>query len=228
MYKRTCWLCIFGGLLFGLILALVFSSSAVAVDKSAKKSDKEEKPVEEVVPPVEDDRVCEAEIFYTWKRLPPPPPPPSSGQPGKELVVTAVSKGKDLPKDTDKSEEAIEEFFGNVSEKGSDDERLKESLMRRLSEERGKAKVHCEKVRESESSCTAEKLKPLSVDYRELDFVARRKLLDSISSDCSRNLGVCLSTRSGPVNCYSAALPKPKAAEQPEEVTDKGKGKDKK
>lgn len=163
------------------------------------------------------DIVCEAAVSYSWKRRPLPPPP--NARPSREESAPAP--------------EPTTEFFTTVGEQGIVEADTKSRVTNKLAMAQSQALDECRKLHESQAGCVTDKLRKTAPDYSRLDFAGRKAILDSITADCTFNLGTCLSASAGEVTCRTnrppdLAPPAPAAPAAAAPVDAKAEGKKKK
>lgn len=133
------------------------------------------------------ERVCEAEVYYSWQPPRPkqephpagvaPPPPPAIPSP-------------------------VEVLFTKSTERGTGgDEAIKKRLLGAISVAKNNALVECQSQHQNQAQCVSRKLKSISADYSRLDYQSQRTFREAITDDCRSQAGLCLSTRVGEVSC---------------------------
>jgi len=185
------------------ILTLSVARTVWAADEEKKEEEAKEAPKESAA-----RLVCEADVFYTWKRLPPPPSAKEAQGQSTQRNTPPPAAGQTKP---------IEVFYRRVTKEGENEQLIRTLLSTRLSEERGAALSECREQHENSSGCVARKLRSISDQYRTLGFAARKTLLESITSDCQNRQGDCLSTRASELRCFRLT-PQMKKKENPKEA----------
>lgn len=184
-----------------LLTPLIYASSTWAADKEEKTA---EAPTETSAPPEAAGEganfICEADVFFSWKRTPPP-------------RTTTDAQGKTVPVAVDPELlKPIEEFFTKVGESGKIENDVRNRLATRLGGVELQARRSCEELHQDRVSCVSRNLRTTKSDYQLLDFAARKALLSSIERECEDNTGVCLSTRTGAITCFLNTPPDAAAA----------------
>ncbi len=138
---------------------------------------------------------CEADIFYSWKRLPPKQAAAQPGQANAEQGAKGEPPGEAAP------EEPIEIFVARVSERGAAEKSARDRLEKRLPAEQGKAMAACAAEHENQGQCIADRVRRVESIYKSADYLSRRVINDGIKEDCANTFGRCLSTKSGQISC---------------------------
>lgn len=199
---------------FLLTAALIILSSPEAANAAKKDKKKEEAAETEQAPEEPTSWICAADVSYKWKRTP---------------DLRMDHKGNKLPSINDNvPTEPVQVFFRRPEARGVVVEDLKKRLKHRLPEVKAEALTACTKDHENESLCILEKMKSIQSEYRTLDYISRKKLIETIQSDCSRGLGICLSSSASEISCLENKSPDfVKPAPKAQEDEDKGKKKKK-
>lgn len=188
------------GLLLVASLGLCGNANAGAADKNEKK-DAKAAPAGETRPDAtaegeaeaggKSEYSCDADIFYSWKRVPQP------AEPQKVAAKNAEPEDPDVYK-------PIEEFYVQSHAEADTKEEAELRLKGRLPELEANARKYCESVRQNRGKCVADRLAVMGPDYVNLDFEARRVVREQVSIDCMKNSGVCLAPRSGDLSCHES------------------------
>jgi hypothetical protein len=125
---------------------------------------------------------CEAEIFYSWKRLP-------------------NTKDKDAPP---ADESAQEIFFLKVIERGQSSEIAEQKAKQSIFTALAKAQETCREQHENQSGCMMSQMNAFDPNIKTLDFETRRMILEQIEEDCARQTGLCVGTRAGEMTCNNS------------------------
>lgn len=115
---------------------------------------------------------CEADVYYIWKKR----------QDAGNQPPAAV-------------------FYVRVGERGAVELDVKNKLLTRLSGVEADAVKGCQAEHHNISTCVATRLKTFAGEYHQMDFNARRVLLDTITEDCGNNAGSCIAAHTGPITC---------------------------
>lgn len=129
--------------------------------------------------------VCEADIYYSWRRLPP------ADSSGTNPVVDEAMK-------------PIEVFFRKAHARASVKGDAETSLQALTLEFQALARKQCETDHQSQGSCSASRMLALGPEYRNLDFESRRLVREQVASDCAKNTGICTETRATEMECREA------------------------
>lgn len=148
------------------------------------------------------DYLCQTVIQYSWK---PAPPKKKHENPGIEAPEEA---------------EARKEFGLTGTEQGLIQAVVEARLKARIPALQSQALLDCKAAHESEAGCIAAHLEKHKRQYAEMDYTARRALLDAITNDCRAALGQCVSAEAGPVQC--AQNKPPELADAPPKADEKG------
>ena len=168
--------------------------------------------------------ICEADIFYSWKRIPKTTAAELERSAGRGPAAAVVEPPQ---------EEPIEVFFNRIGERGADSKAAQERLEKRLPSAQGQAMSQCRAEHENRGKCIADGVRRAEDTYQNADYIARKAITQGIKEDCELNSGRCLTTKSGPVSCNEdrppevapAPTPPPAAAEPPPKAEGKGKKK---
>lgn len=166
----------------GIAVAMNMSASAYAVDKAAEKG------APAAAPDADAETVCEADVFYSWKRLPPPPAP------GATAAAAAASPF-----------EPEEVFFQKIIKRGTAKEALEAEVKSNAPSVEGKAREACVRLHENAGLCVADAVSLLGGAFSSLDFETRRVVRDRVVGDCAATSGQCLKTRVGDTTCRTDA-----------------------
>lgn len=161
------------------------------------------------------DYLCESSVYFTWQ---PNPPPVHKPEPGADATPPPPP-------------EARKEFALTVSEQGMIQALVESRLKARIPAAEAQAVRICKTTHESQSSCVSGKLEQNKRQYAELDYAARRALLEAITADCKALLGRCLTSESTPVKCVVNRPPSQRDVPKPtegEKAKEKGKPEPKK
>lgn len=203
----------------GVVCILFLFGVNFAAAEDAKKSEKgktgEENASEEGADKVS-DYICEADVFYTWKRTIQP----------KEVTDERGQK-KLIPPDPALIK-PIQEFYTRVGDRGPLEQEVANRLFARLPGVEAEARAQCELMREDKAKCLTRKLSAVQDEYQRMDFHGRKSLLDAVKDDCERNIGVCIKAGSSKIACYEQVPPDKLGAEGEGEGGDEKKDKKKK
>lgn len=138
---------------------------------------------------------CEADVSYTWKRL--PPTNELEGGSTKPMAPGAASTD-------DKNElyKPIEVFYSRAKEEGPVKEAVQRELKNKLGALETEARMSCEQIRQNKAQCIATRMHSMEVGGPALDFETKRSLRAQVSNDCMKNSGICLSTKSSDIQCF--------------------------
>jgi len=153
--------------------------------------------------------VCAQDIYYSWRRI----PPRTRTNPNNPVKTSPAQEEMFKP---------IEVFYARITEEGADENAAKSKLSSSLANQQDLAAKYCEQEHNNKTRCVVSKLKSLEKDYRNLDYRIRKTLLDSVTDDCARNAGLCVSTRGANVSCLTK-----KVKTSGEDAAEEGKGKKK-
>lgn len=150
---------------------------------------------------------CEADVSYSWKRVPKPRNPQAGRQPAAESTPA-------------ESEEPLEIFYNRASERAAAEKTAHDRLEARLPAEQARALADCRNEHENQGQCVADRIRRVDPTYKTADYLSRRAITDGIKEDCEISFGRCLSAKSGPIVCEEdrppdvepAATPAPAAA----------------
>ncbi len=151
------------------------------------------------------DFVCEADIYYSWKRK-------SSG---KENAAP-------------KAEKEIDVFYTTVGERGLVGLDVRNRLTSKIPKIKMEALVHCRKSHQDQAKCVASQLRSNAQDYNMMDFKSRSAFLTALQNDCAENTGECVGTKTRPIKCYLNRPPNSPLAEEKTEEEGKDEKKKKK
>lgn len=153
------------------------------------------------------DFVCEADIYYSWKR--------KASKPSKK--GTPVSPQKE-----------IDTFFTTVGSRGLIGEDVRNRLTAKIPRIRSQAREHCERTHQDPAKCVAAELRSNAEDYNIMDFKSRAAFLEAVQENCAENTGVCTTTKTRPITCYLNRPPGVPLADEAEEGEEGKDGKKKK
>ncbi len=153
------------------------------------------------------DFVCEADIYYSWKK---------KASKSKKDGAPAVSKKE------------IDTFFTTVGSRGLVGEDVRNRLSAKIPRVRTQAREHCEKTHQDPAKCVAAQLRTNAEDYNIMDFKSRAAFLAAVQDNCAENTGVCTATKTRPINCYLNRPPGVPLAEEKQEADEGKDGKKKK
>jgi len=184
-----------------LILALfvvhcILPHSAFAADERKKR-----KGTKPEIASEEELISCEADVFFTWKRI--IEPTFEVNQRGERIKVTPDPA----------LVQPVEQFFTRAGAVAASETAATAELKEKLPAIEGKARAACSRQHESTAGCLKSRMENLAADYHSLDFGARKLLLDGIKKDCDGFRGVCLSTRSSDIQCATTIPPMLKTPE---------------
>lgn len=187
---------------------------AHAADKKAAKKEKEAATTEEAQGSSKKkfsrvkEFICEADVYYTWKR--------------RHYEDSETAGGEEI-KGSEESGfyDPIEVFYVRAGERGAVELDVKNKLLTRISGVEASSLRTCQDRHQNLATCVARKLKGLADAYRLMDFSARRELMKATTSDCRNVSGFCISTRTGPIACFENRPPDlPPDEEEAEEIDD--------
>ena len=153
--------------------------------------------------------VCEADVFFTWKKTPP------LVEPGKNAQPTPAPEGL----------EEVKSFFSTITDHGMTEDEARRKVSDQNASVESRALERCRLLKEDQAACLTTGLKNYAKEYNLLDFNARKAVVSAITSDCAKNSGRCLSSVVSPVRCYLSA---PMKTEEKAEVAVKDEKKKKK
>lgn len=155
--------------------------------------------------------VCEADIFYSWKRLPPK-------SPSEDSSSTSAPEAS-------ANQEAMEVFFTRTGEQGAVEEEVKAKLETKLETIKAEAISTCRDDHEDQAHCVTAGIKRIAREYNLADYTSRGALLKSVTDTCEQSVGNCVSARAGEVKCYIHHPPDEAPAGEAEAGGDKKKKK---
>ena len=156
---------------------------------------------------------CSAEISYSWLRTEEPSSPSKGGATPSASPAPAASPT-----------EQLSVYVATVSANGGTEELAKAALAEPITKGKAVGLTRCKDEHENQARCVALKYTSMAQVLNSLGFTARKELEKTISSDCHRSTGHCISTTASEPICRTIVAAEPKA----EEAAADGKGKDEK
>jgi len=121
-------------------------------------------------------------------------------------------------------EQEVAAFWARIEKVGAEEEKAKATIGQAIVKEQIKAQESCKIKHENLSGCISSKLNAFQSTIGRLGFASRKKLEESVISDCELQQGHCLGTNPVEIVCKDL---KPPVEESADETAKKDK-KDKK
>ena len=185
-----------------VIAALYLAATADAAPAKKAEPAKGAEPAASATPPPKKEISCAADVTYTWKRT------PQVAVKGSEKPKAGENGG---PAVDEKLLEPVEIFYLHVEAGGATEDEGKRILATKLTQAQAEARTVCESAHQNQATCVENKLKSFGQVYNLYDFTVRSRVLNTITSDCARDLGLCLSTKASEVQCHEAVSAVPEA-----------------